>query len=60
MIKRSILADAKQFDQLVITKNINGHKIHLIYVETMDGLYTPLGLELPEGNGPFPVSLLAS
>ena len=60
MIKRSILADAKQFDQLVITKNINGHKIHLIYVETMDGLYTPLGLELPEGNGPFPVILLAS
>jgi dienelactone hydrolase len=60
MIKRSILADAKQFDQLVITKNINGHEIHLIYVETMDGLYTPLGLELPEGNGPFPVILLAS
>ena len=60
MIKRSILADSRQFDQLIITENINGHKTHLIYVETMDGLYTPMGLELPEGNGPFPVILLAS
>lgn len=60
MIKRSILADSRQFDQLIITENIDGHKTHLIYVETMDGLYSPMGLELPEGNGPFPVILLAS
>ena len=60
MIKRSILADSRQFDQLIITENIDGHKTHLIYVETMDGLYSPMGLELPEGNGPFPAILLAS
>ena len=33
---------------------------HLIYVETWDGLYAPVGLRLPSGNGPFPVVLLAS
>jgi pimeloyl-ACP methyl ester carboxylesterase len=33
---------------------------HLIYVETWDGLYAPIGLRLPSGNGPFPVVLLAS
>ena len=54
------LADKSQVDQPVITKIINGHKTYLIYVETMDGLYTPLGLELPVGKGPFPVILLAS
>ena len=60
MIKSSILADTRQFDQIIITEDINGHKIYLIYVETMDGLYTPLGLEFPKGEGPFPVILLAS
>ena len=49
-----------QLDQPVIEKNINGHKTYLIYTETIDGLYTPVGLELPEGDGPFPVVLLAS
>ena len=49
-----------QLDQPVIEKNINGHKTYLIYTETIDGLYTPIGLELPEGDGPFPVVLLAS
>lgn len=33
---------------------------HLIYVETWDGLYAPIGLRLPSGDGPFPVVLLAS
>ncbi|HUG08626.1 MAG TPA: dienelactone hydrolase family protein [Acidimicrobiia bacterium] len=33
---------------------------HLIYVETWDGLYAPIGLRLPSGEGPFPVVLLAS
>ncbi len=49
-----------QLDQPVIEKSINGHKTYLIYTETIDGLYTPIGLELPEGDGPFPVVLLAS
>ena len=36
------------------------HPAHLIYVETWDGLYAPIGLRLPPGEGPFPVVLLAS
>jgi dipeptidyl aminopeptidase/acylaminoacyl peptidase len=34
--------------------------VNLMYVETWDGLYTPIGLRLPPGPGPFPVVLLAS
>jgi dienelactone hydrolase len=34
--------------------------VHLVYVETWDGLYAPIGLRLPAGNGPFPVIVLAS
>ena len=34
--------------------------VHLIYVETWDGLYAPIGLRLPPGDGPFPIVLLAS
>ncbi len=29
-------------------------------VETWDGLYTPIGVRTPEGEGPFPMVLLAS
>ncbi|HET9258853.1 MAG TPA: acyl-CoA thioester hydrolase/BAAT C-terminal domain-containing protein [Acidimicrobiia bacterium] len=36
------------------------HPIRLMYVETWDGLYAPIGLRFPSGNGPFPVVLLAS
>ena len=34
--------------------------VNLIYVETWDGLYAPIGLRLPPGDGPFPIVLLAS
>lgn len=34
--------------------------VELIYVETWDGLYAPIGLRRPEGAGPHPVVLLAS
>jgi dipeptidyl aminopeptidase/acylaminoacyl peptidase len=34
--------------------------VQLIYVETWDGLYTPIGLRIPPGEGPHPVVLLAS
>lgn len=34
--------------------------VHLMYVETLDGLYAPIGLRKPSGNGPFPIVLLAS
>jgi len=33
--------------------------LHLIYVETVDGMYAPIGLRKPPGNGPFPVVLFA-
>jgi dipeptidyl aminopeptidase/acylaminoacyl peptidase len=31
-----------------------------MYIETWDGLYAPIGLRKPEGDGPFPTILLAS
>jgi dienelactone hydrolase len=33
--------------------------LHLIYVETVDGMYAPIGLRKPPGNGPFPIVLFA-
>lgn len=34
--------------------------VRLLYVETWDGLYAPVGLRLPEGPGPFPTVVMAS
>ncbi len=34
--------------------------VQLMYVETWDGLYAPIGVRQPPGAGPFPVVLLAS
>jgi dienelactone hydrolase len=34
--------------------------VRLIHVETVDGLYAPIGLRLPGGQGPFPLVLFAS
>jgi dipeptidyl aminopeptidase/acylaminoacyl peptidase len=31
----------------------------LAYVETWDGLYAPIGIRKPDGDGPFPIALLA-
>jgi dienelactone hydrolase len=33
--------------------------LHLIYVETVDGMYAPIGLRMPAGKGPFPIILFA-
>jgi dienelactone hydrolase len=46
--------------EIVETVGGSPHPVHLIYVETWDGLYAPIGLRLPTGDGPFPVVLLAS
>ncbi len=48
--------------QVVITEMVTGSDIpvHLAYVETIDGLYTPIGIRKPDGNGPFPIILFAS
>lgn len=34
--------------------------VQLMYVETWDGLYAPIGLRVPSGEGPHPMVLLAS
>lgn len=49
-------------EQTTITEPVDGSDIpvHLIFVETWDGLYTPIGLRFPPGDGPHPVVLLAS
>lgn len=49
-------------EHVVITEEIEGSDlpVHLMYVETRDGLYTPIGLRKPPGHGPFPLVLLAS
>jgi dienelactone hydrolase len=36
------------------------HPVHLLYVDTWDGLYAPVGLRIPPGAGPFPLVVLAS
>lgn len=58
------MSEAQQIDpeQVVITEQMEGSDIpvHLMYVPTMDGLYTPIGLRKPAGDGPFPIVLLAS
>jgi dienelactone hydrolase len=33
--------------------------LHLMYVETVDGMYAPIGLRKPPGKGPFPIVLFA-
>ena len=49
-------------DNVVVTEAVPGSDIpvHLIYVPTLDGLYTPIGLRRPPGAGRFPIVLLAS
>jgi dipeptidyl aminopeptidase/acylaminoacyl peptidase len=49
-------------EQVTITESVpdSDVPVQLIYVETWDGLYTPIGLRVPPGDGPHPVVLLAS
>lgn len=49
-------------EHVVLTEAVVGSDlpVHLMYLETMDGLYAPIGLRKPPGDGPFPVVLLAS
>ena len=55
-------SDTLDPEQVVVTEAVEGSDIpvHLMYVETMDGLYAPIGLRKPPGDGPFPIVLLAS
>jgi dipeptidyl aminopeptidase/acylaminoacyl peptidase len=43
-----------------VTETIDGKDVELMMVETWDGLYAPIGVRKPEGDGPFPIVLLAS
>lgn len=45
--------------QVVIPETVNGTAAMLAYVETWDGLYAPIGIRKPDGDGPFPIALLA-
>ena len=47
---------------VVITEPVRDSDIpvDLMYVEMIDGLYAPIGLRKPRGNGPFPLVLFAS
>ena len=47
-------------ERVVITETIDGNPVDLMYIETWDGLYAPIGVRRPEGDGPFPLILLAS
>jgi len=48
--------------RLIVTEPVRGSDIpvQLTLVETIDGLYTPIGLRVPPGRGPFPLVLFAS
>lgn len=47
-------------EQVTITEVVEGHPVHLMSVETSDGLYAPIGVRKPDGEDPFPMVLLAS
>jgi dienelactone hydrolase len=47
--------------RVVVTEPVRDSRfpVQLAYVETIDGLYAPIGLRTPEGAGPFPLVLFA-
>jgi dipeptidyl aminopeptidase/acylaminoacyl peptidase len=55
------VADADPQDGIV-TEAVRGSDVpvQLMHVETIDGLYTPIGLRMPPGKGPFPLVLFAA
>ncbi|HSK06859.1 MAG TPA: prolyl oligopeptidase family serine peptidase [Acidimicrobiia bacterium] len=47
-------------EHVVITERLGGADCMLMYVEVWDGLYAPIGVRKPDGDGPHPMILLAS
>ncbi|MGI9606006.1 MAG: alpha/beta hydrolase family protein [Acidimicrobiales bacterium] len=47
-------------DIVVRTERVGDADVHFIYFETWDGLFAPMALRLPDGDGPFPIILLGS
>ena len=58
----TVAAPTLDSTQVVIVEAVEGSNIpvQLAYVETVDGLYTPIGIRKPDGEGPFPIVLFAS
>ncbi len=56
------LAAGAQAGLVLETETVAGSEIPVTYhlVMTDDGLYTPIGLRKPDGDGPFPIVLFAS
>ena len=44
----------------ILAEPINGHEVQLMFVEVWDGLYAPIGVRKPDGDGPFPIVLMAA
>ena len=47
-------------DQVAFTETVAGREVTFRYVEVWDGLYAPIALRRPPGDGPFPLVLLGS
>ena len=47
-------------ERVMISESIDDNDVLLSYVEVWDGLYAPIGIRTPNGDGPFPIVLLAS
>ena len=49
-------------EHIVVTESVAGSDVpvELMYVEVWDGLYAPIGVRKPAGEGPYPIVLLAS
>ena len=48
-------------EAITVTEAVTGSDIpvHLMFVELRDGVYAPIGLRKPEGQGPFPTIVFA-
>lgn len=49
-----------QHDAIVEPVRGSDIPVRLMYIEMIDGLYTPIGLRTPQGQGPFPLVMFAS
>lgn len=47
-------------EHIHLTEEVNGETVHLMMVEVWDGLYAPIGVRKPDGDGPFPMILMAA
>jgi dienelactone hydrolase len=61
-MKPSVTSAEIDAGHVVITEPVRGSEfpVQLMYIEMIDGVYSPVGLRLPAGRGPFPLVLFAS